>query len=277
MEDKVETAPSRHLFLVAQTEEVFLYPESDSPAPVQPEAKAPPHVVVVGAGALGCAAARTLAQESGLAITLVDDDRVELSNLQRQVLYRDADVGELKVHAAAANLARDFGANVRAVATRFDERTGPALLESASVVIDGSDDPVTKFLVARLAREAGVASVHGGVARTGGQWMLTVPGVSACLACVFPEREGAIETAAGCSALGILAPVAGVVGAMQALMTIAFLKRPARAIAGRLHVYELTGARSRHVDFPPAEGCPCGAAGRNRTFRADGERLAAAH
>jgi molybdopterin/thiamine biosynthesis adenylyltransferase len=123
-----------------------------------------------------------------------------------------------------------------------------------------------------------VPSVHGGVARTGGQWMLTVPGVSACLECVFPEPvDAGLETAAGCSALGILAPVAGVVGAMQALMTIAFLKRPGRAIAGRLHVYEATGARSRHVDFPPSADCPCGAARRQETFQEDRRRIAAAH
>ena len=256
-----------------------MYPQPGSTPPSK--APIPARVVVVGAGALGCAAARTLAQEAAqsasLEILLVDDDRVELSNLQRQVLYGEADLGALKVDAAAKRLARDFGATVRTAAVRFDAQAGPGLLDGASVVIDGTDDPATKFLIARLAREAGVASVYGGVARTGGQWMLTVPGVSACLECVFPERDGAVETAAGCSALGILAPVAGVVGAMQALMTIAFLKRPQRATPGRLHVYELTGARSRHVDFPPSAGCPCGAASRRQAFQKDGAPVRAAN
>lgn len=260
-------------------EEVFLYPKSDSTTSVRP--LAPARIVVVGAGALGCAAARTLAQEVSvdvsMEIVLVDDDLVELSNLQRQVLYDEGDLGARKVDAAAARLKRDFGTTVHAVAARFDAFCGPSLLVDAAVVIDGTDDPATKFLIARLAREAGLPSVYGGVARTGGQWMLTVPGVSACLECVFPERGEAMETAAGCSALGILAPVAGVVGAMQALITIAFLKRPQRAIPGRLHMYELTGARSRHVDFPPSAECPCGAAGRQQAFQEQCGRPAAAN
>lgn len=253
-----------------------MYPTTDQRDSVRPEAL--PHVVVVGAGALGCAAARTLARSGNVTITLVDDDRVETSNLQRQVLYGEGDIGALKVEAAAARLAHDFGAGVHAVPSRFDTGTGPALLSGASLVIDGTDDPATKFLIARLAREAGVASVHGGVARTGGQWMLTVPGLSACLDCVFPDSPtGTSESAVGCSALGILAPVAGMVGAMQALTALAFLARPQRAVPGRLHLYELTGARSRHIDFPPSADCRCGAAGRLPASNDDRGRLAAAH
>lgn len=222
---------------------------------------------MVGAGALGCAAARTLVQDASVSVTLVDPDRVELSNLQRQVLYGDADLGRLKVEAAADRLARDFAADVVPVAARLDAQSGPALVRGAGIVIDATDDPPTKYLIGRLCHEAGVPWVYGGVARTGGQWMLVEPGRSACLECVFPlagPSGVAEETAAGCSALGILAPVAGLVGAMQALKVLTFLHRPARAAAGRLHVYELTGARSRHVDFPPNAGCACGAAPRRQ-------------
>ena len=232
-----------------------------------------PRILVVGAGALGCAAARTLAQDRSVRIALVDDDRVELSNLQRQVLYSDIDIGRLKVEAAAAHLAGDFNADVQAVARRFDSQTGPGLLAESDLVLDATDDPATKFLIGRLCVAAGVPYVYGGVARTGGQWLLVDPGNSACLECVFPasslpasslpasslptSSHGADETAAGCSALGILAPVAGVVGAMQALAALSFLRRPERAATGRLHVYELTGVRSRHVDFTPSASCFC--------------------
>lgn len=244
-----------------------MYPTSDSSGTSPRQLPPTPRVLVVGAGALGCAAARTLAQDQAVAITLVDDDRVELSNLQRQVLYTEADIGSLKVDAAASRLARDFGSNVGAIALRVDGETGPALLANADLVIDATDDPATKFLIGRLAAEALVPFVYGGVARTGGQWMLVVPGESACLECVFPAvagADGATESAAGCSALGILAPVAGMVGAMQALTALAFLRRPERANAGRLHVYELTGARSRHIDFAPDASCFCSAAIRRR-------------
>lgn len=237
------------------------------PTPKEQRATPPPQhtprVIVVGAGALGCAAARTLAQEPSVSITLVDDDRVELSNLQRQVLYGNDDIGSLKVDAAAARLARDFGVRAGTAALRLDAATGPGLIAGADLVLDATDDPATKFLIGRLCFESGTPWIYGGVARTAGQWMLVRPGRSACLECVFPSlpaSAGAEETAAGCSALGILAPVAGMVGAMQALTALAFFKRPDRARAGRLHVYELTGARSRHIDFAPAAHCFCNAA-----------------
>lgn len=255
----------------------------------------PARVLVVGAGALGCAAARTLAQDGSVRLSLVDDDRVERSNLQRQVLYTDDDLGRLKVEAAAARLADDFGAQVRTAAVRLDARTGPDLINDADIVIDATDDPPSKFLIGRLCVASGVPYVYGGVARTGGQWLLVVPGASACLECVFPSSMapraprapmaprapgdpeapeapegsggGGGETAAGCSALGILAPVAGVVGCMQALTALAFLGRPGRSRPGRLHLYELTGVRSRHVDFAPDAGCFCSAAHRHPETR----------
>lgn len=229
-----------------------MYPTSDR----RRETGSAPRILVVGAGALGCAAARTLAQDRTVRIKLVDADRVELSNLQRQVLYTDADVGRLKVDAAAERLASDFGVRVETAALRLDAESGPMLVADADIVIDATDDPPTKFLIGRLCVEAAVPYVYGGVARTGGQWLLVDPGNSACLECVFPFA-GADESAAGCSALGILAPVAGVVGAMQALAALAFLRRPERATTGRLHVYELTGVRSRHVDFTPDASCFC--------------------
>ena len=232
------------------------------------QARATARVLVVGAGALGCAAARTLAHDSSVATTLVDADTVELSNLQRQVLYDDGDIGRLKVEAAAARLARELGVTIDTAAIRFDSDSGPGLVADADLVIDATDDPPTKFLIGRLCVAAGTPYVYGGVARTGGQWLLVEPEKSACLECVYPAVAGAAsreETAAGCSALGILAPVAGLVGAMQAVTALAFLRRPARAATGRLHVYEVTGACSRHIDFAPDPHCFCG------TARADHE------
>jgi len=217
-------------------------------------------VLLVGAGALGCAAARTLAAaaadlRTGLRLTVVDSDHVEASNLQRQVLYRDADIGRSKVEAAAERLAAEFGIDVVARPLHLDADNGPALVIDHDIVIDGTDDPAAKFLINRLCVDSGVPLVHGGVVRTGGQWMLVEPCVSACLRCVFPER--APSGTEGCVALGILAPVAGVVGSMQAITALRRLFDPERVRAGRLFVYELAGVRARHVDFPPSPDCPC--------------------
>ncbi|MBI5504868.1 MAG: HesA/MoeB/ThiF family protein [Deltaproteobacteria bacterium] len=221
----------------------------------------PANVLLVGAGALGCAAARTLASSAArlaqnLRLTLVDPDRVEVSNLQRQVLYRDSDVGRPKVEAAAQILAADFGATVETARLRLDEASGPALVAAHDIVIDGTDDPRTKFLLSRLCVEAGVPLVHGGVVRIGGQWMLIEPRVSACLACVFPEAAPSGNE--GCASLGILAPVAGVVGSMQAITALRRLFEPGRVRAGRMFIYQLGGVRMRHVDFPPSPDCFCG-------------------
>ena len=245
-----------------------MYPEPDKAAAPSTRANTGERrrVVVVGAGALGCATLRTLARDGRTDIVLVDFDDVELSNLQRQVLFTDGDCGRAKVEVAAARLKEEFGVTIETHGVRFDERNGAGLVAGADVVIDATDDPATKFLIARLSDEAGIASVYGGVVRTQGQWMLAVPGRSACLECVFPARDELSETAAGCAALGILAPVAGFVGAMQAITAITYLEDPDRAVAGRLHLYELTGARSRHIDFPVEETCRCRAARRDVCF-----------
>jgi len=219
-----------------------------------------PRIVLIGAGALGCAAARALAQSGAVDLTMVDDDVVEPSNLQRQVLYDGGDVGRLKVDAAAARLKANLGLTITTEAARIDAANAARVLAGADVVIDGCDDPDTKFLLNRVCVALGIPLVYGGVARTGGQWMLVRPGISCCLECVFPDTGD--EIAQGCSALGILAPVAGFVGVMQAQSALAVALEPQRATAGRLFVYELTGARLRHVDFPARQGCTCRVAAR---------------
>ncbi|HYB98001.1 MAG TPA: HesA/MoeB/ThiF family protein [Candidatus Limnocylindrales bacterium] len=226
-----------------------------------------PNVLLIGAGALGCAAARALAATRTVALTLVDDDVVELSNLQRQVLYDGGDIGEPKVEAAAARLRTEFGTAVTARNERAGASNAAALLAGADIVIDACDDPDTKFLLNRECVQARLPLIYGGVARTGGQWMLIEPGRSCCLACVFPPQGS--ESAQGCSAMGILAPVAGLVGTMQALMALSWLARPSRSRSGRLFLYELTRARLRYVDFPRSPGCDCRAAASDPCARSD--------
>jgi len=254
VEDKVETELDALPLPYLPEEEAFLYPGNQKPDFA--------NVLLVGTGALGCAAARTLASawrtlRPGLRLTLVDSDRVEASNLQRQVLYGRRDIGRLKVEAASQRLAEEFGVRPTATPLHLDAASGPALVGSHDIVIDGTDDPATKFLLNRLCIEAGVPLVHGGVVRTRGQWMLIEPGLSACLHCIFPEA--APSGSEGCATLGILSPVAGVVGSMQAIAALRRLFEPERARAGRLFIYDLAAIRVRHVDFAPSTECFCGA------------------
>jgi molybdopterin/thiamine biosynthesis adenylyltransferase len=163
-------------------------------------------------------------------------------------------VGRAKVEAAAVRLQREYGAAITACRERLSAQNADRLVTGADLVLDGCDDPATKFLLNRTCLAHSVPLVYGGVARTGGQWMLIDPARSACLECVFPAAGS--ETAQGCSALGILAPVAGVVGTMQAMAALAFLEGSARARAGSLFVYELAGVRMRRIDFRIRRDCP---------------------
>ncbi len=226
-------------------------------------------ILVVGVGGLGCAAARLLAGSRGLKLTLIDPDNVELSNLQRQVLYSDADIGEAKADVAAATLrAGSPHAEIHPIIARLDANNAARLIAAHDFVIDATDDPATKFLINAVACATGVPFCYGGVVRTGGQLMSVVPGRTACLACVFPEDDpGELAAAGGCTAQGILAPVAGVIGSLQAREAFAFLNcessKKVECTAGtdnvfrpgRMILYEMRGPVWRTVDFPKNPNC----------------------
>jgi molybdopterin/thiamine biosynthesis adenylyltransferase len=147
-----------------------------------------PGVLIIGAGGLGCPAALALGAGGARRIGIVDDDRVDASNLHRQVLFTDADVGEPKAVAAARALSRRFRAlDVVPHAVRFDVTTARELCAAYDVVIDGSDNFATKFLANDAAVLARRPLVHAAAVGMGGQ-LLTVPaGGRPCYRCLFEE------------------------------------------------------------------------------------------
>ena len=215
--------------------------------------------LVVGVGALGCAAASALAEAGIGHLTVVDDDRVEASNLQRQILFDERSIGSAKAEAAAARLAEVAPrSRVAGRVARVDESNVDREIDAHDVVIDGTDDPRTKYLLNRAAVRARVPLIYGGVVRTGGLAMAIDGGRSACLACAFPETAAGAEL--GCDRLGILAPVAGVIGSLQGYLAIALLGGD-RAAPGTLFAYELRGPRWRRFRFSRSRTCAaCGAA-----------------
>lgn len=218
-------------------------------------------VLIVGAGALGCAAATALAgsgAETGIRLRLLDHDTVEDSNLQRQVLYSQADIGRAKPEAAVAALRREHpGLAVEGAQRRLTTENAPEQIDWADFVIDATDDPTTKFLINRIAVDTATPFCYGGVVRTRGQVLSVSPGRSACLACVFPEEEA--DDDGGCSAQGILAPVAGVLGSLQAGAALAALKGSPGPGPGEMVLYDLEGPRWRKVSFSKQSDCPrCG-------------------
>lgn len=215
--------------------------------------------LVVGVGALGCQAAAALVSAGIGGLTLVDDDRVERSNLQRQVLFDDTDIGRPKAIAAALALRATAPASTITVRTeRVAAHNAADFVRGHDVTIDATDDPDSKYLLNRTAVEAGKPFVYGGVARTGGLTLAVRPGLSACLACAFPPQLSRGDES--CAALGIVAPVAGAIGALQAHLALRLLEG-APSIGGLLYVYEMHGRRWRTLRFERDPHCStCSAA-----------------
>ena len=215
-------------------------------------------VLLVGAGGLGAPVAALLARAGIGMIEVLDDDRVELSNLHRQTLYTQSDVGLSKAACAAKRIeqeSRDAGHwHVRGVARemRLYPATATALVRGFDLVIEGADNYPTKFLTCDACALAKIPCVQAGAVRWVGWAMASIPGSSACLRCAFEDIPTGPDR--GCSAAGVLGPVVGVIGALQASLALRLLLGDASA-AGSLHHYRgLTGAlRERRI----ARGSSC--------------------
>lgn len=212
-------------------------------------------VLVVGAGGLGCPAAFELAR-AGHALTLIDPDVVELSNLHRQPLHTDRDLDRAKVHSATETLRRRFPAvQVEPIVGRVDEKNVRALFERHDAVIDATDGIAVKFLLSDTAIATGVPLIWGGVLRMEGQAMRIRRG-GPCLRCLFETEPTDAPT---CAQAGVLGSVAGFVGALQARL----LLTPSADEAGvsTLHVFDAMKLSLRQVTVRRSADCPrCGAA-----------------
>ncbi len=212
--------------------------------------------LVIGAGGLGGPVLLTLASAGVGRLLLVDDDAVETSNLNRQPLFAEADIGQRKAAAAARRLAQLFPAvKVEALDRRFDDASALALLRSVDVLVDGSDNFATRFLASDVAVASGRPLVHGGVLRYTIQLLTVLPGKTGCLRCLFeaPPPPGAVPT---CSEAGVLGPLAGFAGGLMGAEAVRLLSGERGSYAGRLMVYESRGARSRTVPVRLRADCP---------------------
>jgi adenylyltransferase/sulfurtransferase len=226
-------------------------------------------VLIIGAGGLGCPAAFALAAAGITRIGVADDDRVDASNLHRQILYGAADVGELKVVSLARALARRFPAvTVTTHAVRFDTATAAALVAAYDVIVDGSDNFATKFLANDAAVLARKPLVHGAAVGTGGQ-LVTVPaGGHPCYRCLFEEPPPA-GVGPSCAEAGVLGPVPGVIGALQGAEAARLCAGDSPAFIGRLIQYDSAGMNARAIPFNPNPLCDvCGPAPRIRELAA---------
>ena len=206
-------------------------------------------VLIIGAGGLGCPAALAAAAGGVRRIGVVDDDRVDASNLHRQVLHGMASVGQLKVTSLAAALTRRFPeVAVTPHAVRFAAANAAALIAGYQVIVDGSDNFATKFVANDAAVLAGVALVHGAAVGTGGQ-LLTVPaGGHPCYRCLFEELPPP-GVGPSCAEAGVLGPVPGVIGALQGTEAARLCHGESPTFSGRLIQYDSLGMMVRAVTF----------------------------
>jgi molybdopterin-synthase adenylyltransferase len=180
-------------------------------------------VLVIGAGGLGSPAAFYLAAAGVGNLGIIDPDKVELSNLQRQILHATADVGRQKVESARVRLNNlNPDVEITTYAARFEEQNADQIAADYNFIVDGSDNFDTKFLVNDVAIRLGIAFSHAGIVRLQGQTMTVLPRKSACYRCLF-QAPPPPEEILNCQQSGILGAVAGTIGTIQATEAVKYL------------------------------------------------------
>jgi molybdopterin/thiamine biosynthesis adenylyltransferase/rhodanese-related sulfurtransferase len=217
-------------------------------------------VLIVGAGGLGCPAALYLAACGIGTIGIVDFDRVELSNLNRQVLHGTADVGVPKVRSARESMSYiNPLVNVLAFDERLDVGNVRRVLEDFDMVVDGSDTIQTKFLLNDACFFAGKPYIFGGAVGFDGQAGVFHPkGGGPCLRCMFPKPPPQ-DRVQNCNEAGVLGIVPGQIGLVQAMEAVKLIAGIGRPMMGRFFVYNALEAYYKTIEVDRNPDCPlCG-------------------
>jgi sulfur-carrier protein adenylyltransferase/sulfurtransferase len=222
-------------------------------------------VLVVGAGGLGSPAALYLAAAGVGTLGLVDCDRVELSNLQRQVLFDSADVGRLKAEAARERLLA-LNPEITVIAHALTLRADNVLqvLRGYDLALDGTDRLTTRYLVNDACVLLGKPLVSAAIHRFEGHAMTYVPGRGPCYRCLFPEAEEGVV--ASCAQAGVLGVLPGVLGTIQATEAIKVVTGIGQPLLGRLAVYD--ALELRFVELPFTRRADCAVCGERPTITA---------
>jgi molybdopterin/thiamine biosynthesis adenylyltransferase len=216
-------------------------------------------VAIVGCGALGTVQAEAIARAGVGRLRLIDRDFVEWSNLQRQFLFDEADAAEAlpKAVAAARRLTR-VNSDVAFEPTVADLTPANAqeLFEEIDLILDGTDNFETRFLINDAAVEAKIPWVYGAAVGSYGIKLPIVPGRTACLRCVYPEPpQGAQPT---CETEGVLAPVTATIAALQVGDALKMLARGTESVVARLTTVDVWSGTIRQLAPPPRDAnCPC--------------------
>ncbi len=230
-------------------------------------------VAVVGVGALGSMIAERLTRAGVGALRLIDRDWVEEDNLPRQTLFTHADAIERrpKAIAAAAKLVEiNPGLRIETEVVEFSFTNARQLVDRCDLILDGTDNFETRYLINDVSLETNIAWVHGGVLGSSGQVMAIVPHQTCCLRCILPEPPppDALET---CNSAGILGPSVAIVAAWQALLAIRLLVEPKESMPSQWTTIETWNPSTRNFQADPIKLRPlCPACGNGRRDFLDG-------
>jgi molybdopterin/thiamine biosynthesis adenylyltransferase len=210
-------------------------------------------VFIAGAGGLGSPVATYLAVAGVGTITLVDHDTVELSNLNRQILHWDSDVGRAKTESAAEKLrAINPDIAIRAFDGTIDVKNVDVSTEDSDVIVDAMDNYPTRYLLNRAAIRHRIPFIHGAIRGFDGQAMTVLPGRTACLRCVFPSAPPAEQ-------FPVIGVTAGTIGLIQATEVIKYLLGTGELLENRLLIWDGLRSTLEKIDVQRNPGCPdCG-------------------
>jgi adenylyltransferase/sulfurtransferase len=216
-------------------------------------------VLIIGAGGLGSPCALYLASAGIGKIGIADSDKVELNNLQRQIIHSTQEVGRHKVESAENRInAINPEVDVIAHKLRLTSENILEVLKDYDIIVDGSDNFPTRYLVNDACVLSKKPLSHGGIFRFDGQALTILPGESACYRCLFPEPPppGLVPS---CQEAGILGAVAGVIGTIQANEVLKYILGLGNLLAGKLLIFNALESSFRQVKVPRDSKCPvCG-------------------
>ena len=213
-------------------------------------------VLIIGLGGLGSPVAMYLAAAGVGHLTLVDDDVVELSNLQRQIIHGEQDIGRLKVESAAESLrAINSDIHIETHAIRLSEQALNLAVKAADVVVDCSDNFATRFLLNKVTQQRNTPLVSGAAIRMEAQVTVYDPRKkgSACYRCIYEDNGELQQT---CSESGVLSPLLGIIGSMQAVETVKLLADVGESLAGRLMIFDAFAMTWRELKLRQNPQCP---------------------
>ena len=217
------------------------------------------HVLIIGLGGLGSPASMYLTSAGVGQLTLIDNDTVELSNLQRQLVHRNQNIGEAKVSSAKKNLAEiNPDTIINTIENTIDETQLYQQVELADIVLDATDNFEARFAINKACMVQKKPLVSGAAIRFEGQVSVFNPNINncPCYSCLYPDTNAPEET---CSENGILSPVVGVIGSLQALEAIKIICGVGEPLYGKLLLFDGLTQQWRTMKFKKDPTCPvCG-------------------